>query len=103
MIRSRAYRAWRDEALGIITGLPFPVHVGGHVDVTLNLWRRTRRRFDIDNVCKPTLDVLQAARVIDDDALVDRLHVFRRGLVPPGSCSPEWAGLLEVDVWAGDS
>ena len=84
--------------------IPFPLAVGGRVDVDLDVWRRTARRFDIDNVCKPSLDLLTAAGVIEDDALVDRLHVRRMGQVPEAACFPNWrSGVIDVLVRAGDS
>lgn len=44
-----------------------------------------KRKRDLDNVCKATLDALQHARLFDDDAQIDELHVERGDKVDGGS------------------
>lgn len=43
-----------------------------------------RRRRDLDNVLKATLDALEHARVFHDDAQVDDLHIVRGNPSKPG-------------------
>lgn len=53
---------------------------------------RSKRLFDIDNICKAVLDSLMDAGVYDDDSQVDKLHVQRGVPFKGGRC------LVAVDV-----
>ncbi len=57
------------------------------VVVTLTFAFRDKRRRDIDNFVKPLLDALVKAGVMEDDKLVDMLHVERRPVTKGGLCT----------------
>ena len=57
-----------------------PPKIKGNVSVTIHLGRPDRRRRDIDNLTKAPIDLLQRAGVIEDDCLVDDLHVSWSGI-----------------------
>ena len=43
-----------------------------------------KRRRDLDNILKALLDGMVHAGVLEDDSLIDELHVFRRPPIPGG-------------------
>ena len=49
----------------------------GRLRVTLDLFPPTRRRMDVDNYSKASLDVLTHAKVWADDEQIDDLHILR--------------------------
>lgn len=57
--------------------------------VTINVFPPDKRKRDLDNVCKATLDALQYARIFGDDNQIDMLTVIRRGVVEHG-CLQIW-------------
>lgn len=57
--------------------------------VTINVFPPDRRKRDLDNICKATLDALQYARVFQDDNQIDMLTVIRRKVLPMG-CLQIW-------------
>ncbi len=54
--------------------------------VNIELIAPTRRRFDVDNFCKGTIDALMHAGVFEDDSQIDRLIVSRLHVESPGAC-----------------
>lgn len=54
------------------------------VSVEIFLFPPDRRKRDIDNVVKPTLDALEHAQVFIDDYQVDKLSVSRRQVIKGG-------------------
>jgi crossover junction endodeoxyribonuclease RusA len=56
----------------------------GRLRVEIEVHPPDRRKRDIDNVCKATLDGLAKAGVYQDDSQIDILVVIRRGIVPDG-------------------
>jgi crossover junction endodeoxyribonuclease RusA len=50
--------------------------------VTLNLYPPNKRKWDIDNRVKATLDALQHAGIIPDDEQVDELEIIRCPISP---------------------
>lgn len=49
----------------------------GRLSVSIELHQPDRRARDIDNIVKPLLDALTAAKVWNDDSQVDQLRVIR--------------------------
>lgn len=57
--------------------------------VTINVFQPDRRKRDLDNIAKATLDALQHARIYDDDNQIDMLTIIRRQVVK-GGCLQVW-------------
>lgn len=72
---SREGRAWKKKALQLVA-MQKPQTFEGSVVVTLTVYFRDKRR-DLDNVVKPSLDLLQAAGVLVNDRTVTELHMYR--------------------------
>ncbi len=71
-VKTSLYKAWLAagiQDLRIIQRAPL---VKGRIQVTIVAERRLTFR-DLDNIAKPTLDLLVKAEVIEDDYLVERL------------------------------
>ena len=62
----------------------------GRLRVEIDVYPPDRRKRDIDNVCKATLDALAKAGVYQDDSQIDVLLITRMGIVS--------GGCLEVKV-----
>ena len=62
----------------------------GRLRVEIEVYPPDRRKRDIDNVCKATLDALAKAGVYQDDSQIDVLLITRMGIVS--------GGCLEVKV-----
>lgn len=58
----------------------------GRLAVSIELTAPTRRKFDLDNFCKSTLDALMHAGVFADDEQIDELRVSRLHVESPGAC-----------------
>ena len=96
---SKPYRLWRARALHVIRGVPGVEPFEGSVRLDIVLRRRTRARFDLDNVPKAVCDALEHGGVLFDDADVDRLTVSRGETVTRAECLPGFpAGLVVVSV-----
>jgi crossover junction endodeoxyribonuclease RusA len=54
------------------------------IRLTLDVHAPDRRRRDLDNLCKATLDALQHAKIYKDDFQIDQLIVTRRDTCKPG-------------------
>lgn len=72
--RTPAYQAWL-EASGLLLGsnrdtaedAPYSIYIVAHID----------RRRDLDNLIKPTLDLLVGCKVVPDDRWCDQVHANR--------------------------
>lgn len=53
--------------------------------LTINVFPPDKRKRDLDNVCKATLDALQYARIYGDDNQIDMLTIIRRNIVSQGA------------------
>ena len=56
----------------------------GRLMVKISAYPPDRRRRDLDNILKATLDSLTHAAVIEDDSLIDDLRIVRKSLVQGG-------------------
>jgi crossover junction endodeoxyribonuclease RusA len=59
------------------------------VTVTIEAWMPDKRRRDLDNLLKATLDALTHAGVWDDDSQIDELRISR---------APTVGGMLKIQV-----
>jgi crossover junction endodeoxyribonuclease RusA len=57
------------------------------LSVSIEIYPKNKRAFDIDNSVKATLDALTKSRVWADDSQIDELHVKRMSAVKPGYCT----------------
>ena len=58
--------------------------LSGSLIVVIRAYPPDKRRRDLDNLCKATLDGLVHAAVIEDDGLIDDLRIVRAGQVAGG-------------------
>ncbi len=57
---------------------------GGRIALCMDAYPPDRRRRDLDNIQKPTLDALEHAGVYEDDSQIDLLVTKRCKVVPGG-------------------
>ena len=81
MVISERGRKFLKEVKATVGIVPMQV---GRLRVEIEVHPPDRRKRDIDNVCKATLDALAKAGVYQDDSQIDILVVIRRGIVPDG-------------------
>ena len=81
MVISERGRKFLKEVKAIVGIVPMQV---GRLRVEIEVHPPDRRKRDIDNVCKATLDALAKAGVYQDDSQIDILVVIRRGIVSDG-------------------
>lgn len=75
--------AFRAEVLNVVNGSRMP-KLTGRLCVVMRVFPRDKRKQDIDNRVKATLDALQAAGLFENDEQIDDLHVTRGGIVKGG-------------------
>lgn len=63
-----------------------PKKLTGRLAVLLELSAGTKRKYDIDNFCKSTIDALMHSGVFVDDEQIDELIVKRLHVEAPGCC-----------------
>ena len=76
-------RAYRDEVMVAAAGKG-RYGADTRLDVAITAYPPDRRRRDIDNLLKCTLDSLEAARVFVDDNQVDSLRIERAEVIKGG-------------------
>jgi crossover junction endodeoxyribonuclease RusA len=81
---ARAGKAFREAVINEANGCGCCL---SRLRVTVDLFPPDRRRRDIDNVAKALLDALGHARIYGDDSQIDRLHLRRMEVSPPGFCT----------------
>lgn len=84
-ILSARGREFRNEVVASILQHGKPKTLTSRLRVMMELSPPDRRRRDIDNVVKPTLDALAHAGVYADDCQIDELRVLRGPVVSDGS------------------
>lgn len=67
MRRSDEYTAWLLEA-GWTAKTQHPGKVDGPFKVSIHATRPDKRRRDLDNIIKPTLDLMQHPAIVEDDS-----------------------------------
>jgi len=76
---SREGRRFRTNVCALLDGGgPRRPPAGGRIALAMDAYPPDRRRRDLDNLLKATVDALQHARVYEDDSQVDLLLVRRR-------------------------
>jgi crossover junction endodeoxyribonuclease RusA len=63
----------------------WPRHEGVRLTVTMKCSAPDNRRRDLDNMPKALLDALVHAKVLEDDSLIDELHIIRLPSKAPGT------------------
>jgi crossover junction endodeoxyribonuclease RusA len=82
---SREGRTFRREVCALLVGNgPRKPPAGGRIALCLEAFPPDRRRRDLDNLQKPTLDALQHAGVYKDDSQIDVLVAVRHEPVDGG-------------------
>lgn len=71
-VKTGKYKAWCEEA-ALRAGYVEPIH--GFVKLDIILGKPDKRKRDLDNYLKATLDFLVDYQVIDDDSYVDDLRI----------------------------
>lgn len=88
-ILTEDYRRWKALAASEIA-LQRPERLIGAFRITATLYRRDRRKLDLDNRAKALLDALVAAKVIEDDSLAHQITLrWGEGIVPGGRAEVE--------------
>jgi len=83
---SAAGKAFKTECAKQIAETMGPVDkIQGRVGIQIELFRKDRTAYDIDNYVKSVVDVLKGT-FFEDDRQVDWLVVKRREVTPPGFC-----------------
>lgn len=82
---SREGRTFRASVCALLAGGgPRKPPAGGRIALAMDAFPPDRRRRDLDNLQKSTLDALQHAGIYLDDSQVDVLLTQRRDVVPGG-------------------
>jgi crossover junction endodeoxyribonuclease RusA len=83
--KGRLYR--RAVAMSVLGQVGPSKSIAGPVSVAIGVVPPDRRRRDIDNVLKATLDALTHAKVWEDDSQVKRIQIEMQSPAPGGSLS----------------
>lgn len=78
-IKSADYNAWR-VAAGYQLRRQRPVPIVGRFKAELTFDRPDNRRRDLDNLCKPVLDLLVECGVVVDDSLAEDIRLRWSGM-----------------------
>ena len=89
MIISAKGREYRKAVIDLISKEGLAVHIEKPMRVTIEAFRPDRRKRDLDNLLKSTIDALAHAGVFKDDSLIHDLRIY---------WGPEIAGMLKVDI-----
>lgn len=82
-VRSKAYRSWAEEA-GWMVKAKRQGLITETVAVTIEICPSTKRLMDLDNRCKPALDLLVSCGVLPDDnnRYIKRITIMEVGEGP---------------------
>jgi crossover junction endodeoxyribonuclease RusA len=73
LVKTKEYRAWQDANAWIIRQQIGLVKIDGPFEVRFAFQRPDRRKRDLDNLLKASLDCIVNARVVHDDHLCQKL------------------------------
>lgn len=71
-VKTKRYHAWQQHAAVAAGRQP---EITGPVSVAIQATPPDRRKRDLDNLLKPTLDFLGLRKVIEDDSLIEALFI----------------------------
>lgn len=97
-ITTKRGRLYREQAVQAIRQQYRDRPLSGRLSVVLTLYPPCRRKRDIDNYSKASLDALTAAGVWEDDEQIDRLTIVRGDLLKGGGCSVEITRIRPVSA-----
>ena len=80
---SKAGREYKQAVANYISSGDFPNMGNKRLSVSMIVWPRDRRVFDLDNRLKSVLDSLQML-IYDDDSQIDELCIYRGSHIVPG-------------------
>ena len=85
-IISKQYREWKEQAAAelLLQGVPGERQVGPRASLWIYVEPPDYRRRDLDNLIKPVQDAIVRAGFIEDDSIIDQLHIQRLGVAPGG-------------------
>jgi crossover junction endodeoxyribonuclease RusA len=81
---SKAGREYKQAVAEYVSCNDFPKMGSKRLSISMVVWPRDKRVFDIDNRIKSVLDSLQDAGLFDDDSQVDELSIYRGSQIVPG-------------------
>jgi crossover junction endodeoxyribonuclease RusA len=81
---SKAGREYKQAVAEYVSCNDFPKMGNKRLSISMVVWPRDKRVFDIDNRIKSVLDSLQDAGLFDDDSQVDELSIYRGSQIVPG-------------------
>lgn len=73
IIKTKEYRAWQDSNAWIIRQQIGLEKINGQFEIHLIFERPDRRKRDLDNLIKASLDCIVNARVVEDDHLCQKI------------------------------
>ena len=89
MIISAKGREYRETVGDQMTVQRMVKHYAGPLRVVIEAWRPDKRRRDLDNLLKATLDGLAHAGVYEDDAQIVDLRIY---------WAPDIGGMLKIKI-----
>lgn len=81
---SKAGREYKQAVAEYIASGDFPKMGDKRLCVSMVIWPRDRRVFDLDNRLKSVLDSIQDAGLFHSDSQVDELCIYRGSQIVPG-------------------
>lgn len=81
---SKAGREYKQAVAEYIASGDFPKFGDKRLSISMVIWPRDRRVFDLDNRLKSVLDSLQDAGLFNSDSQVDELSIYRGSQIVPG-------------------
>ena len=81
---SKAGREYKQAVAEYIACGDFPKLGDKRLSISMVIWPRDRRVFDLDNRLKSVLDSIQDAGLFHSDSQVDELSIYRGSHIVPG-------------------